>query len=181
MSSGVRGGSRPTRWSIVGTVVGALLVGTGLTHPPSPSPACAGLECGPAPLAIELANGWNVTANGSVNATGGCAGPGTGAIEYCIELNIVQADGQTTVGLGLTLRGPGGVTTTFVNVTLYETSSDILATYTTEAGWAAGAATLPVLLSSSETLIVNVGRVPPTGDTFTAASPGGGTCTVGIP
>jgi hypothetical protein len=60
-----------------------------------------------------------------------------------------------------------GANVTFVNVTLLDDSGRILATYTPGTGWGPyGGDTLPITLSSNETIVLNVGENSASGDSL---------------
>ncbi len=132
-------------------------------------------------FALGLGPNWNLTADGTDNSTGGCSGPGPGAIEYCVQLTIEGGFGFSTEGLTFELRSENGSTLPFVNVTLVNPDSGILATYTSSGGWVEAAAGLPVSLWSTDSLVVNVGRGPLSNAVISAMFTTGTSAAVDIP
>jgi hypothetical protein len=120
------------------------------------------------------------TSNGS-NGPGGCSAPGPGLTEFCydIELYYVALLGvlgsgahaevmeyETTADASFLLKSAvDGSNVTFENITLLNATGRILATYVPGSQWSAyGSDTLPIILSSLETLILNVGTTTASGD-----------------
>jgi len=90
---------------------------------------------------------------------------------------------ETTADVSFLLLLPySTVNATFVNVTLLNEAGRILATFTPGSGWSAFEyATLPIILGSNETGVLNVGLNSASGDTFELAQGQWGMTSVQLP
>jgi hypothetical protein len=118
-----------------------------------------------------------VTASNNSNGPGGCSAPGLGLTEYCYTFvmdHVAMIGGvgpgahaedleyETTADVTfLVLSGPGASNVSYENITLLSAPGRILATYTAGLHWSAyGGDSLPVVLWSNESLLLNLGTTP---------------------
>jgi hypothetical protein len=121
------------------------------------------------------------TVHGTTNGSGGCSGPGVGKTEYCHTFDLfravfpalsdqIVAQGsvvyETTADASFLIENTSGVgDVPFVNVTLLNDTGRILSTYAPDTGWSAYPGnTLPIMLGTNETGVLNIGRTSAGGD-----------------
>jgi hypothetical protein len=132
---------------------------------------------------LFILNPTSVIVVGDTRGPGGCSSPGSGVTEYCYTAGLVYQPGSLLLGPRITAATmiyettadasfwisdfSSGANVTFVNVTLLDDSGRILATYTPGAAWGPyGGDTLPITLSSNETIVLNVGETSASGDSL---------------
>jgi hypothetical protein len=123
-----------------------------------------------------------VKATGASSAIPGCPPPTAGQGEFCYVLlvsfqgvlccDLHVTDGVqaiSTADLNLSLQNSTGAPVHFVNATLFGPAERALAVLPGSGGWVAVAPTsLPVTFVAGQTLVLNIGTMPGTGDTLTA-------------
>ena len=140
----------------------------------------------------------SVTATGDTNGPGGCSAPGVGHTEYCYIFGLAFLPGSLAVALGagdasviyettadvsfLVQSIYTGANLTFANVTLLNGFGRILATFTPGSGWSPfDGGTLPIVLWTNQTCVLNVGLTPAAGDNLRFEQGAWGTAIVALP
>jgi hypothetical protein len=177
--------------ALVTVLAGAVVVGAvtyNLTRPALPVPPIipapgTGNNSGgggsepPGQLALGAANPFTVRPGGV--PAGGCQVPPAGTTHYCYSIEVgTSSPGLSTADLAFNIRTPASGFATLGSVTLEEIGGRGIAIYTTNGGWVGcttalcgmdvASGTLPVTLSSTQTLILFAGSSTVSGDTLNA-------------
>lgn len=147
---------------------------------------------------LDPSNVALVTATGESNGPGGCSAPGIGHTEYCYTFGLIFQGGslalaqvtaeasivyETTADVSFLVQSPfSGANLTFENVTLLNGFGRLLATFTPGIGWSAfEGGTLPIVLWTNQTCVLNVGPTPAGGDNLRLDQGAWGVSIVGLP